>query len=152
MIKDDIPTRLEWATTLYTNFTHEIRFFKDQQWRVLYFVIILQAGLFIFLRAKCPALSFIIILTILYLFVTWIGFKAYNNLQKSIDRNRRHLNNLKNHYITLSNMIGETAQDREEDLAADKDRISEPIFRTAIIAGLIIFLSLFWMNFFYGIG
>jgi|GEM_PF-4585243 len=151
MIKDDIPIRLGWATTLYTNFAGEIKFFKDQQWRVLYFIIILQAGLFIFLRAKCPALSFLLLVTIFYLCITWMGFKAYNDLQKSIAKTRRHLNNLKNNYVTLSNMIGETAQDREEDLAADQDHTPKLIFRTGIIASLFIFLSLFWMNFFYGI-
>ncbi len=146
MIKDDIPIRLGWANTLYTNFTDEIRFYKNQQWLILLFVIGIQAGVYFLWKGQCPAVSFLIILSIIHVFIALLGLRAFGILQNGVERNRRYISNIKGNYITLSNMIGETAEERKEGVSARDDAVFKVIFATGVVLSLLVFLSLWWMT------
>jgi hypothetical protein len=131
---------LEWAKTLYMHLTHEIRFFKNQQWISIYAVLIINYAIYSALKGS--VIKCLIYIIILYGIISILGIVFIVVMQKSIKLNRRYLVNIKKKCIAISKIISETDEERDADLCPCKDIIILTTFILLLIMSPIFFCIL----------
>jgi hypothetical protein len=138
--------RNDWAIALYKHFTAEIRFIKKQQWQLIYYTFLLESGLYFFSRnGKLKDLFAIFIIILLYCFIAYLSINLINNLKSSLGLNRKYLFKIKNEF-SIGNLIGETQNEREEDISPEKDSFYIDIIKYSIYGSTAFFSILTLIN------
>lgn len=142
--------RNDWAIALYKHLTEEIRFIKKQQWQLIYYTFLLESGLYYFSKnCKINSCFSIIVIIILYYFIAHLSINLLDNLKNALGLNRKYLFEIKNKY-DIGIIIGETENEREEDISPEKDSFYIYIIKCSVYGSTTFYSILTLINWING--
>jgi hypothetical protein len=129
-----------WPETLYKHYTEEIRFIKKFQWQLIYYIFLLDSGLF-YISKNCNlsnSIFKVIVIIIYYICIAGMAIMLLSKIQNSLEMNRKYLFNIGFDH-NIAQLIGEKEEVTKKDICPEKDTFYLFIIRITILGSTLFF-------------